>query len=89
MQLRTARFYAPGITLERLYDPETNLGIGFRYLRDLLGTYQDNLRLALLAYNRGPAKVNQLLGIGHEPGNGYAKTVMGARAGRASGSPRR
>jgi soluble lytic murein transglycosylase-like protein len=79
VQLRTARFYEPGITLERLYDPETNLATGFRYLRDLLGTYQDNLRLALLAYNRGPAKVNQLLGLGHEPGNGYAKTVMGLR----------
>ena len=81
VQLRTARFYEPGITLERLYDPETNLATGFRYLRDLLGTYQDNLRLALLAYNRGPAKVNQLLGIGQEPGNGYAKTVMGLRTG--------
>jgi soluble lytic murein transglycosylase-like protein len=89
VQVRTARFYQPGITLERLYDPETNLATGFRYLRDLLGTYQDNLRLALLAYNRGPAKVNQLLGIGHEPGNGYAKSVMGPRAGRASGTPRR
>ena len=89
VQLRTARFYEPGITLERLYDPEVNLGIGFHYLRDLLGTYQDDLRLALLAYNRGPAKVNQLLGIGHEPGNGYAKTVMGLSMGRASGPRRR
>jgi soluble lytic murein transglycosylase-like protein len=58
-------------------------------LRDLLGTYQDNLRLALLAYNRGPAKVNRLLGIGHEPGNGYAKIVMGLREGGTSGTPRR
>lgn len=89
VQLRTARFYQPGITLERLFDPETNLATGFRYLHDLLGTYQDNLRLALLAYNRGPGKVNQLLGIGREPANGYAKTVLGLRASRASGTPRR
>lgn len=89
VQLRTARFYEPGITLDRLFDPETNLATGFHYLHDLLGTYQGNLRLALLAYNRGPGKVNQLLEIGQEPGNGYAKTVMGARAGRASGTPRR
>jgi soluble lytic murein transglycosylase-like protein len=85
VQLRTARFYQPGITLDGLYDPETNIATGFRYLRDLLGTYQGNLRLALLAYNRGPAKVNQLLGNGHEPGNGYAKIVMGKSA---SASPR-
>ncbi len=82
VQLRTARFYHAGVTLERLYDPATNLSIGFRYLHDLLGTYQGNLRLALLAYNRGPAKVNQLLGVGREPGNGYAKTVLGATASR-------
>lgn len=82
VQLRTARFYQPGVTLQQLYDPETNLSIGFRYLHDLLGTYQGNLRLALLAYNRGPAKVNQLLGVGREPGNGYAKSVMSPTASR-------
>lgn len=76
VMVNTARFYQPGITAERLYHPATNLTIGFRYLHDLLGTYQGNLRLALLAYNRGPAKVNQLLGIGEDPGNGYATSVM-------------
>ncbi|HWP39267.1 MAG TPA: transglycosylase SLT domain-containing protein [Gemmatimonadales bacterium] len=75
VQLSTARFYKSGVTLQDLMDPETNLTIGFRYLRDLMGTYH-NLRLALLAYNRGPAKVNQLLGDGREPGNGYAATVL-------------
>ncbi len=74
--LRTAQFYQPGITLQRLYDPATNLWIGFRYLRDLLGTYQGNLRLALLAYNRGPGKVNELLQLAQDPGNGYARSVM-------------
>ncbi|GBD33638.1 MAG: hypothetical protein KatS3mg081_1748 [Gemmatimonadales bacterium] len=74
--LRTAQFYEPGITLERLYDPATNLWIGFRYLRDLLGTYQGNLRLALLAYNRGPTKVNELLQLAQDPANGYARSVM-------------
>lgn len=82
VQLRTARFYEPGITLKRLYDPATNLTIGFRYLRDLMGTYQGDLRLALLAYNRGPAKVNQLLGVGQEPGNGYATSVLSPSASR-------
>ncbi|MBI3082016.1 MAG: transglycosylase SLT domain-containing protein [Gemmatimonadetes bacterium] len=82
VQLRTARFYQPGITLKRLYDPATNLTIGFRYLHDLIDTYQGDLRLALLAYNRGPAKVNQLLGVGQEPGNGYASSVLSPTASR-------
>jgi len=82
VQLRTARFYEPGITEKRLYDPATNLRIGFRYLHDLIETYQGDLRLALLAYNRGPAKVNQLLGDGRQPGNGYATSVLSARASR-------
>ena len=82
VQVRTARFYEPGITEKRLYDPATNLRIGFRYLHDLIETYQGNLRLALLAYNRGPAKVNQLLGDGQEPGNGYARSVMSPNASR-------
>lgn len=82
VQLGTARFYRPGITLEQLMDPATNLSIGFRYLRDLLGTYQGNLRLALLAYNRGPAKVNQLLDGGREPHGGYARTVLSPAASR-------
>lgn len=82
VQLRTARFYDPEITEKRLYDPATNLTIGFRYLHDLIETYQGNLRLALLAYNRGPGKVNQLLGVGQEPGNGYARSVLSSSASR-------
>ena len=31
----TARLYEPGLTNEQLYDRETNLRLGFRYLRDL------------------------------------------------------
>ena len=76
VMVNTARFYERGITVQRLRDPATNLTIGFRYLHDLLGTYQGNLRLALLAYNRGPGKVNELLGVGQDPNNGYAKSVM-------------
>jgi soluble lytic murein transglycosylase-like protein len=82
VQLRTAQFYHKGVTRQQLYDPAINLSIGFRYLHDLLGTYQGNLRLALLAYNRGPAKVNQLLEGGREPGNGYATSVLSPTASR-------
>jgi Transglycosylase SLT domain len=72
----TARLYEPGLTTQQLYDRDTNLRIGFRYLRDLLDRYPANMSLALLAYNRGPAKVEQLLGAGRDPANGYETEVM-------------
>jgi len=72
----TARLYEPGLTTQQLYDRDTNLRIGFRYLRDLLDRYPANMQLALLAYNRGPAKVEQLLGAGRDPANGYEAEVM-------------
>jgi soluble lytic murein transglycosylase-like protein len=72
----TARLYEPGLTTEQLYDRETNLRVGFRYLRDLLERYDGNLERALLAYNRGPGKVEELLGAGKDPRNGYSTTVM-------------
>jgi soluble lytic murein transglycosylase-like protein len=72
----TARLYEPGLTTEQLFDRDTNLRIGFRYLRDLLDRYPTNMSLALLAYNRGPGKVEELLGAGRDPQNGYATSVM-------------
>ncbi|MBI1966715.1 MAG: lytic transglycosylase domain-containing protein [Gemmatimonadetes bacterium] len=72
----TARLYEPGLTLEQLYDRETNLRLGFRYLRDLLERYDANLERALLAYNRGPGKVEELLGAGKDPRNGYSANVL-------------
>ena len=75
VQPATARFYAPMITPEQLYDPETNLRIGLRYLRDLLEAYGD-AKIALLAYNRGPMRVKQLMEAGKDPENGYAVTIL-------------
>jgi soluble lytic murein transglycosylase-like protein len=76
----TARLYEPGLTTAQLYEERTNLRLGFRYLRDLLdryeGTPEAKLRLALLAYNRGPARVQALLDAGRDPQNGYATTIM-------------
>lgn len=71
----TAVYYDRSITAERLTDPETNLTIGFRYLRALLDRYDGDLRLALLAYNRGPTRVGDLLARGLDPRNGYASNV--------------
>jgi soluble lytic murein transglycosylase-like protein len=72
----TARLYEPGLTNKQLFDRSTNLRLGFRYLRDLLERYDGNLRLALLAYNRGPGKVQELLDAGRDPQNGYSTAVM-------------
>jgi len=78
--LSTARLYEPELTRRRLFDRTTNLRLGFRYLRDLLERYEGSsdqqLELALLAYNRGPAKVQALLAAGRDPQNGYSTTIV-------------
>jgi soluble lytic murein transglycosylase-like protein len=78
----TARQLQPGITREQLYDRETNLRIGFRYLRGLIKQYRGNVRLALLAYNRGPVAVENELAMGLDPANGYERVVMKGYRGR-------
>jgi soluble lytic murein transglycosylase-like protein len=80
VQLPTARFYDAHITAEQLYDPATNLSIGFRYLRDLIEVYGD-VKHALLAYNRGPSRLKKLLDEGRDPQNGYASRIMEGYAG--------
>jgi soluble lytic murein transglycosylase-like protein len=44
---------------QKLFDPATNLRIGTRYLRDLLRLFDDDLELALAAYNAGEATVQR------------------------------
>jgi soluble lytic murein transglycosylase-like protein len=72
----TGRLYEPGLTIEQLYDRETNLRLGFRYLRDLLDRYNGDVQTALLAYNRGPSTVEGLLKRGRDARNGYEASVM-------------
>jgi hypothetical protein len=67
----------PNLRYGDLFDQETNLRLGFRYLRQMIERYDGNLRLALLAYNRGPGTVDSLLREGTDPGNGYARAVLG------------
>lgn len=73
---RTATFYDSTVTREDLFDPATNLRIGFRFFRDLLERYDYDLRMALLAYNRGPQRVGDIVARGGDPGNGYASRIM-------------
>ena len=44
---------------EKLSDPETNVRVGTRYLRDLLGMFKQNVELALAAYNAGEGSVQR------------------------------
>lgn len=73
----TARWLEPGVTTSELRDADTNLRIGFRYLRRLIDDYDGNTHLALLAYNRGPGTVNRILKRGGNPDNGYSAKVLG------------
>lgn len=73
----TARWLYPGIDLNRhIFDPEINVRLGLEYLKLLIDQYNGDLRLALLAYNRGPGTVNRLLVQGIDPENGYALAIL-------------
>jgi soluble lytic murein transglycosylase-like protein len=76
LQVPTARFYQSGITQRDLYHRDTNLRIGFRFLNDLLERFNYDVHLALLAYNRGPARVDDILAKGGNPANGYSDAVL-------------
>jgi soluble lytic murein transglycosylase-like protein len=75
IQLATARFYDPDVTEKQLFERETNLRLGFRFLKDLMVKFDDT-HLALLAYNRGPAKVAEIIAGGGNPANGYSELVL-------------
>jgi soluble lytic murein transglycosylase-like protein len=76
----TARWIEPGTTRAELFEPETNLNVGFRYLRFLIDKYDGNVNLALTAYNRGPGSVDRLIRKGRNPDNGYATKVKTGKA---------
>jgi soluble lytic murein transglycosylase-like protein len=72
----TARFFDPHIARDDLFKPETNLHIGFRFLKELIAKYNGNVDLALSAYNRGPAVVDRVVGQSGNPANGYSEAVL-------------
>ncbi len=75
----TARWVldAPPQGGDALFERRTNLRAGFRYLRYLTERYDGDVRLALIAYNRGPATVERVMVQGADPDNGYADRVLG------------
>lgn len=84
----TAAELRPGITQAQILERDTNLRLGFRYLRWLLGVYGGDTGLALTAYNRGPGTVARIRRAGGDPANGYAELVQGERGGTPVGPAR-
>lgn len=82
LMLPTARYFQKGITRDELYDRNTNLRIGFRYLRSLIRENKGNVQLALLVYNRGPVAVRNSRQQGRDPSNGYDRIIMKGYTGR-------
>jgi soluble lytic murein transglycosylase-like protein len=78
----TARWLEPGISRQALKQPETNLRIGFKYLKQLIDKYDGNEKLALTAFNRGPGTVDKLIKRGRNPDNGYAEKVLTGKSAR-------
>ena len=72
----TAAELQPGITREEILQRDTNLRLGFRYLRGLLRAYDGRVSDALHAYNRGPGTVDRIRARGGDPANGYARKVL-------------
>ena len=71
----TAKWFVKGATRASLYDRQTNLRVGFRYLRTLIKEQKGNVKMALLVYNRGPVAVQAARANGVNPSNGYDNAV--------------
>jgi soluble lytic murein transglycosylase-like protein len=82
----TARWLDPDVAYPELFERDTNLRLGFRYLRTLIEQYRGDVHLALLAYNRGPNRVDEILRAGGDPSNGYARLVRSGMTRPQAGS---
>lgn len=82
MMPSTAKMFDKNISRDKLFVADVNLKLGMHYLRSLLDMYSGNVRLALLAYNRGEDAVWRDVRAGVNPGNGYDRMVIGDYKGK-------
>ncbi|HEY4321416.1 MAG TPA: transglycosylase SLT domain-containing protein [Gemmatimonadales bacterium] len=76
VRLPTARTYDAMVDPSDLMNADVNLRLGFRYLKDLLDRFDDNLPLALEAYNKGPTFVAAEQVAGNTVEGRYSRAVM-------------
>jgi soluble lytic murein transglycosylase-like protein len=72
----TAREMVPRVLASDLTAPALNLRLGFRYLHTLLDRFDQDVMLALAAYNSGPTRVEQQIARGQAPSTAYARKVL-------------
>lgn len=66
IKLATAREFNPKLTQEELNRPEVDIDLGVRYLKKMYDRYKDlpeaqRVRFAVMAYNGGPGRADQVL----------------------------
>ena len=50
---------ATRLGVKNIFDPQENINAGTKYLRELLDRYDNDLTLAIAAYNAGPQRIDQ------------------------------
>ena len=76
LRLPTARAYDATVAASDLMNPDVNLRIGFRYLKDLLKRFDQDVALALEAYNKGPTFIAAQQDAGSVVKGRYSQSVM-------------
>ena len=76
LRLPTARVYDTTVGASDLMNPDVNLRIGFRYLNDLLKRFNQDVALALEAYNKGPTYIASQQDSGSVVKGRYSQAVL-------------
>jgi soluble lytic murein transglycosylase-like protein len=80
MQLLPSTARAYGVA--DIFNPKENIRGGIRYLRDLLGRFDSDVRLALAAYNAGPEAVEKHGNVPpYEETRNYVNAILSAYSG--------
>lgn len=59
IQPSTARYLDRRVSKKKLAEPETNVRLGVKYFHKLLARYDQDVELALAAYNAGPERLSE------------------------------